>query len=266
MKPNGFVAAPSMISQTSSSSFSHMRAISLTSPMFTARNVFSSSLTISAACVLETGYDRVDRLPVERVPRLRVQHAVVPADDLRRVARLVDRVARDRRARARTRGRSRVPACSPPRFEPRAQDLLGRARDRSCDSSTMSWPGRSRCAISSRRRDDVGDVRVARLAQRRRHADEDRVDRPRSPSKSRCDRRASFFLHERRDRRRRHVLDVRAPGADRFAPSPRRRRSRSRGSPTRANSTASGRPDVAQPDDADARLAAGDLASRSSCA
>ena len=55
MKPKGFVAAPSMISQTSSSSFSHIRAISFTSAMFTARNVFSSSLTISAACVLETG-------------------------------------------------------------------------------------------------------------------------------------------------------------------------------------------------------------------
>ncbi len=55
MKPNGLVAAASITSQTSSPSTSHISAISLTSPMLTARKVFSSSLTISAASVLETG-------------------------------------------------------------------------------------------------------------------------------------------------------------------------------------------------------------------
>src|SRR5438093_5614571 len=48
MNPNGLVLAASTTSQTSISSFSHIRAISFTSPMFTARNVFSSSFTISA--------------------------------------------------------------------------------------------------------------------------------------------------------------------------------------------------------------------------
>src|SRR5436305_1057828 len=48
MKPNGFVFAASMTSQTSMSSLWHIWAISFTSPMFTARNVFSSSFTISA--------------------------------------------------------------------------------------------------------------------------------------------------------------------------------------------------------------------------
>ena len=54
MKPNGFVAAASMISHTSTPSVRHMSASSLTSPMFTARNVFSSSFTISAAWGDET--------------------------------------------------------------------------------------------------------------------------------------------------------------------------------------------------------------------
>jgi len=55
MKPNGFVPAASMISQTSRPSRSHIRATSLTRPMFTLRKVFSSSFTISAARVFETG-------------------------------------------------------------------------------------------------------------------------------------------------------------------------------------------------------------------
>ena len=55
MKPKGLVAAPSITSQTSMSMASHIRAISLTSPMFTLRKVFSSSLTVSATRTDETG-------------------------------------------------------------------------------------------------------------------------------------------------------------------------------------------------------------------
>ncbi len=55
MKPNGLVAAASITSQTSTPSLSHTIAISFTSPMFTARNVFSSSFTSSAASALVTG-------------------------------------------------------------------------------------------------------------------------------------------------------------------------------------------------------------------
>ena len=55
MKPNGLVLAASITSQTSMFIRWAISAISLTSPMLTARNVFSSSLTISATCVELTG-------------------------------------------------------------------------------------------------------------------------------------------------------------------------------------------------------------------
>jgi len=55
MNPNGFVAAARMTSHTSIPSRRDISATSFTRPMFTARNVFSRSLTISAASVLETG-------------------------------------------------------------------------------------------------------------------------------------------------------------------------------------------------------------------
>ncbi|MNC93393.1 hypothetical protein D3C83_100110 [compost metagenome] len=48
MKPKGLVAAASTTSHTLRPSRSHIIASSLTRPMFTARNVFSSSFTISA--------------------------------------------------------------------------------------------------------------------------------------------------------------------------------------------------------------------------
>ena len=55
MNPNGFVAAASMTSQMSTSSRSAITAASLTSPMFTARKVFSRILVSSAASVEDTG-------------------------------------------------------------------------------------------------------------------------------------------------------------------------------------------------------------------
>src|SRR5438046_10337190 len=55
MKPKGFVAAASITSHTSTPSLSHTIAISLTSPMFTLRNVVSRILTSSAASVVDTG-------------------------------------------------------------------------------------------------------------------------------------------------------------------------------------------------------------------
>ncbi len=51
MNPNGFVAAASMTSHTSTPSLSHTIAISLTRPMLTLRNVFSRIFTSSAASV-----------------------------------------------------------------------------------------------------------------------------------------------------------------------------------------------------------------------
>ena len=55
MKPKGLLAAASITSHTSTPRRSHMSATSLTRPMLTLRKVFSSSFTISAARVLETG-------------------------------------------------------------------------------------------------------------------------------------------------------------------------------------------------------------------
>ncbi len=55
MNPNGLVAAASTTSHTSMPRRSHMSASSFTRPMFTARNVFSSSFTISATRVELTG-------------------------------------------------------------------------------------------------------------------------------------------------------------------------------------------------------------------
>ena len=55
MKPNGFVAAASITSHTSTPSLSQTIAISLTIAMFTERNVFSSSFTSSAAPGDDTG-------------------------------------------------------------------------------------------------------------------------------------------------------------------------------------------------------------------
>ena len=54
MKPKGLLAAAMMTSPTSRPSLSHMSATSLTSAMFTLRNVFSSSFAISAAAALLT--------------------------------------------------------------------------------------------------------------------------------------------------------------------------------------------------------------------
>src|SRR5678815_5461657 len=55
MKPNGLVAAARITSHTSMFILLHMSAISLTSPMFTLRNVFSRSFTVSATRAFETG-------------------------------------------------------------------------------------------------------------------------------------------------------------------------------------------------------------------
>ena len=54
MNPNGFVAAASMTSQGSTPIFRHAKASSLANAMLTLRNVFSSSLAVSATRGLDT--------------------------------------------------------------------------------------------------------------------------------------------------------------------------------------------------------------------
>ncbi len=58
MKPNGFVAAASITSHTSTPSLSHTIAISFTRPMLTLRKVFSRIFTSSAASGDDTGTSR----------------------------------------------------------------------------------------------------------------------------------------------------------------------------------------------------------------
>ena len=57
MKPNGFVLAASMTSQTSMPMRSSTIFISLTSAMFTQRKTFSSTFAVSATSAVETRWD-----------------------------------------------------------------------------------------------------------------------------------------------------------------------------------------------------------------
>ena len=86
MKPNGLVFAASITSQTSMSILWHISAISLTRPMFTARNVFSSSLTISATRVELTG-TTVSTIAPYSAHAASVLAGADAADDLRDVLR-----------------------------------------------------------------------------------------------------------------------------------------------------------------------------------
>ena len=71
MNPNGFVFAASTTSHTSMCIRSHISASSLTRPMFTARNVFSSSFTISATRVELTRTIVVMAVPYSSAARSR---------------------------------------------------------------------------------------------------------------------------------------------------------------------------------------------------
>ena len=173
MKPNGFVLAASTTSHTLMFIRSHISASSLTRPMFTARNVFSSSLTISATRVELTG----TMVSMARAVELRRELRAVgreAADDLRHVVRLERRVARiDALGRE---GEEEVDAgLEAGRLEHRLDDFVGRPRiGRRLEDDQHARMQVLRDALD--RRDDVGHVRVLRLAQRRRHADVDRVE------------------------------------------------------------------------------------------
>ena len=126
MKPNGLVLAASITSQTSMSILWHISAISFTRPMFTARNVFSSSFTISATRVELTGTTRRDDRRVERARRLGARRPDA-ADDLRDVPRRELRVARID-ALGREREEEIDVGLQPVGLEHRLHDLVGRAR------------------------------------------------------------------------------------------------------------------------------------------
>ena len=173
MKPNGFVLAASTTSQTSMSILSHISASSLTRPMLTARNVFSSSLTISATRVELTGTIVSIADAVERAGELRAVRRQA-ADHLRHVVRLEVRVARID-ALGREREEEVDAGLEPGRFEHRLHDFVGRAGI----GRRLEHDEHARVQVLRDRldgRDDVGHVRVLRLAQRRRHADVDGVE------------------------------------------------------------------------------------------
>ena len=75
MKPNGFVAAASATSQTSTPMRSQSIAISFMSAMLTERKMFSSSFASSAASGDETGTSVSTALRVERARRARCRRA-----------------------------------------------------------------------------------------------------------------------------------------------------------------------------------------------
>ena len=126
MKPNGLVLAASMTSQTLMSMRSHISASSLTRPMFTARNVFSSSFTISATRVELTGTIVSIAVPYS-APASFAQSGRQAADHLRDVVGLEGRVARVD-ALGREREEEVDAGLEPGRFEQRLHDLVGRAR------------------------------------------------------------------------------------------------------------------------------------------
>ena len=137
-------------------------------------------------------HDGLDRRAVERAGELDAVRRQA-ADDLRHVVGLERRVARID-ALGREREEEVLAGLEAGRFEHRLHDLVGRAGiGRRLEADEL--PGVQVLGDRFDRRDDVGHVRVLRLAQRRRHADVDRVElagRRRSRSSRRaCRRRAA---------------------------------------------------------------------------
>ncbi len=79
MKPKGLVAAASITSQVSRPRRAHMSATSLTRPTLTARKVFSSSLTISALSVDDTGTSVSMKLPYIARASARLTGEIAPS-------------------------------------------------------------------------------------------------------------------------------------------------------------------------------------------
>ena len=133
------------------------------------------------------------------------------------------------------------------RLEQRLHDFFGRARV----GRRLEADQHARMQVLGDRldrRDDVGHVGVLRLAQRRRHADVDRVeladDRRSRSSHRACRRRCSALTSASRRR------ECRSARVDRLRPSARRGRCRSPGIRPSAELDRERQSDVSQPDDA----------------
>ena len=168
MKPNGLVFAASITSQTSIFIRCDINAISLTRPMFTARNVFSSSLTISATCVELTG-TTVSTAAEYSAVATSEQAGVVPPTTLGVLRVLnfslagIDALGRERQVEpvADLRGRApRTSAAAPPPSSPGRSSTRARsACPDGCTWRSLPRPlrrrtcrGPSSCAAASARR------------------------------------------------------------------------------------------------------------------
>ena len=156
------------------------------------------------------GDDRVDRRPVERGSQ-RAADGRGPADDLWHIASIERAVARvDPLGR---KGKEEIDPClEPALFEERLHDLLRGARiGRRFEHDEQSWMQVRRDRFDCR--DDIGQVGILRLAERRRHADVDRVE-ARNDREVRG-RRQPAGGSQLGHRRRRDVGNVRRAAADR---------------------------------------------------
>src|SRR6185295_10580202 len=146
MKPNGLVFAASTTSHTSIPIRSHISASSFTRPMLTARNVFSSSLTISATFVELTG-TIVSIAAAYSAVAISTQSAVVPPTTLG--VFFVVNFALDGSTRSGENARKK----SSPTFSPVASNIgcssSAVVPGYVVDSSTTSMPGCRYLAICS---------------------------------------------------------------------------------------------------------------------
>ena len=175
MKPNGFVAAASMTSQTFTPSLSHTIAISFDEPdVHGAERVLEQLHQLRG---LGAGHrdDGVDARRVERRRDLGARRRQ-SADHLRRVLRVPLRVARIDAFRA-ERQEHVAPQDQALLLEARLQHLPRRSRIR----GALQDDQHARMAVARHqlgRRVDEAHVRVARLRQRRGNGDRDRVALP----------------------------------------------------------------------------------------
>ena len=168
------------------------------------------------------------------------------ADDLRDVVR-VERAVRRIHALGRERQEEVLAHLEAALFEHRQHEFVGGARiGGGLQDDQLTGPQPLRDLL--RRRDDVGHVRVLRLAERRRDADVDGVQLA-----------EHVEVGGRAEPLRRHQAPRRARWARRrcrtdprlwHSPFVRRGRRRCRSSPARPNSTTSGKTDVAEADHA----------------
>ena len=173
MKPNGFVAAASMTSQTSMSIRSQSCASSLTSAMLTERKMFSRSFVSSAASGDETGWTVSIAARVERGGG-GGRALVDPADDLRHglrrpvLATRVDALGREGEVEVRAGRQAAAP------LEDRLHLLARRTRVRrrlEDDEVALAKAGRDLLGGG----DEDAQVRLALPRERCRERDEDRV-------------------------------------------------------------------------------------------